>query len=500
MADQPYTSKSEDHASKLVRMAWPMIVTQASLALMQFADVWMVSHLGNHALAAITPATLMVLAIATFGLGYLTAVNTLVGQTFGAGDRRGCVLVTWQGIWSACAIGILALAFFPSARNLFSLFGHPPEVLALEVSYFEISLMAVLPQLLAVSIGNYFLATGQPKKAMVGTLVAVLSNIFLNYVLIFGALRIPALGFVGAAWGTLLASTIHGMLMLTMFLLQRGARRLDTHHSRISRKALGQLAKIGVHAGIQDSVELVAWGVVLVYLIGQFGDIHLAAASVLIRCMQLSFLPADGFGSALTALVANAIGAGRKDQAQELTRLGFLMTASYMVSIAIAVYVFRYPIMRFFTDDPKVISIGAQAMVYVSLFQVFDAMNVTFSNALQGAGDSAWPSWTNAILSSVILLGGGSLVVHLLPSLESFGIWSMAALYIAAQGISLTLRWHYGPWRLIDLRNEPQLVFGSRENSEQDLEAIRKAYAEEARLRTPSPTVSDPSSDTGEFN
>jgi MATE family multidrug resistance protein len=482
-------SVSQNHAGKLVAMAWPMIVTQASLALMQLADVWMVSHLGNHALAAIAPATLMVLAVATFGFGYLTSVNTLVGQNFGAGDRRRCVHVTWQGIWSACLIGFLTLAFVPAAPDLFALFAHEPRVRALEVRYFEISMMAVLPQLLAVAIGNYFLATGQPKIAMVGTLIAVLSNLVLNYVLIFGTPIIPALGFAGAAWGTLLASTFHGMLMLTFFLFHRGARRLEAHRPKVSRRDLRQLAKVGIYAGIQDSVELVAWGVVLVYLVGQFGEIHLAAASVLIRCMQLSFLPADGLGSALTALVANAIGARRQDHAQELTRLGFLITATYMVSIAVAVYIFRYPIMRLFSQDPNVIAIGAQAMVCVSLFQVFDAMNVTFSNALQGAGDSAWPSLTNLILSAVILLGGGSLMIHFAPTLGSFGIWSMAALYIAAQGLSLAMRWLYGPWRLIDFRNDPEITFETPGASLSDLAAIEEAYAKETRLRSNS-TVS----------
>ena len=77
-----------------------------------------------------------------------------------------------------------------------------------------------------------------------------------------------------------------------------------------------------------------------------------------------------------------------------------------MVFIALVVYVFRYPIMHFFSEDPEVIAIGAQAMICVSLFQLFDAMNITYVHALQGAGDSAWPSVVNLFLS-LVFLGGG---------------------------------------------------------------------------------------------
>ena len=439
-------------------MAWPMIITQASLALMQFADAWMVSHEGVTALAAITPAALMILAAATFGTGYLTAVNTLVGQAFGASNFRRCGELAWQGIWTAVAIGILLLALFPTTPFLFRAFGHAPEIQELEAIYFKICLFAVLPQLVASAISAYFLATRQPRKAMIGMLFAVSLNGLLNYAYIFGKLGAPKLGFAGAAWGTLIASCAYSGLMLALFFYQSHAGRNGIRRAGLRRKDLRKLREIGLPAGIQDSVELASWGILLIILIGPFGPEHLAAATVLKLCMQLSFLPADGIGSALLALVANSIGDNQFRQARAYARIAFRISVVYMGSAAILIYVFREPIMRLFSDDPVVIAIGMQAMICVSLFQVFDALSVTYVHALQGAGDSAWPSVVNALLCAIFLLGGGLLVIFAFPQLGSFGIWISAAVYIAAQGIAFWARWRFGPWKLIEL-HEPQIRF-----------------------------------------
>jgi MATE family multidrug resistance protein len=445
--------KSSALLGNLLRMAWPMIITQAALALMQFADAWMVSHEGVNALAAITPAALMVLSAATFGTGYLTAVNTLVGQAFGAGNFGRCGRLGWQGIWSGITIGILLLALLPTTPYLFYALGHSSEIRVLEEAYFKICLLAVPFQLVAAAVSSYFLATKQPRKAMAGMLLAVSLNILLNYAYIFGKFGAPKLGFTGAAWGTLIASCAYSAVMLGLFFFQSNAERNGILKPKPRRRELVEIRQIGLPAGIQDCVELVSWGLLLIILIGPFGAEHLAAATVLKLCMQLSFLPADGVGSALLALVANSIGENRFKQAREYTRIAFRISAAYMAMVAIVIYVFREPILRLFSDDPKVIAIGMQAMICVSLFQVFDSLSVTYVHALQGAGDSAWPSIMNALLCVIILLGGGLLVIFAFPHLASLGIWMAAALYIGAQGLVFWARWHFGPWKLIELQS-----------------------------------------------
>ena len=338
-------------------MAWPMVASQASVLLMQLADVWMLSKLGLSALASIGPAMAMVLSVATLGTGYLTVVNTLVGQAYGGGHKRRCVQLTWQGVWSALCIGLCILLFIPSAPYLFTLLGHSETIRNFEIAYFEISLIAILPQLVALVFSYYFLAIRRPLLVMVGAIVSVILNLCLNYIFIFGFLGFKGFGFVGAAWGTLLASASHALLMLAFFIWQREARSLNVRKPTVSRPDLIQMCRVGGPAGIQDAVEWGTLGLLLIFLVGKFGDAHLAATSVLIRCLQLVLLPADGIGAALMAMVANAIGAGRHDQAKVVTQLGFRIIASYMTIIAIVFYIFRVPILKAFSEGLRVVAL-----------------------------------------------------------------------------------------------------------------------------------------------
>lgn len=252
--------------------------------------------------------------------------------------------------------------------------------------------------------------------------------------------------------------------------------------------------RIGGPAGLQDAIEWGTLGLLLFALVGRFGDAHLAAASVLMRCLQLALLPADGLGSALMALIANAIGAGHHDRAELLANIGLRIISSYMALVAVGFFLVREPLMQFFSNDPIVIQIGIQCMVCVCLFQLFDALNITFAHTLQGAGDTAWPSMISFILSIFVLLGGGILVINYGAVFASFGIWSLAAILTALQGGAFWLRWNSGKWKSIKLA---PTTLPLPSTSLEGLESISALYQQEAQLRSgmsmiPSPLLKDP--------
>lgn len=421
-----------------------MVLTQAAVALMQFADTAMVAGLGTAELAAITPAGLSVLVAVTFGTGALSIVTAMVGQTQ---EPRSRLHLGWQGVWIACVLGLGLQLLVPTAPTLFQLFGHPPEIRALEVQYFTVCMGAVIPQCIIAAVANYFLGCMRPVAAMVGTTLAVAANLFFNYVLIYGALGFPELGFIGAAWGTFIASILASAVVMAVLIYEHRSMSAPAEIAKPQRRSFRTLLGKGMPIGIQDTVETMSWGIVVVVLVGRFGEAHLAATSVLIRCMQLSFLPADGVGTGVMSLVANSIGVGKFRQAEAQADTAFRVNATYMTGMAILFLVFREPIMRAFSNDPEVIEIGTKAMLCVCLFQMFDALNITYMHALIGAGDSSWPSLANALLGIVILLGGGVLVTTQIPQLGSFGVWIVTTLYVIAQGTVIFLRWKFGPWR-----------------------------------------------------
>lgn len=439
-------------ARKLLRLSFPMVITECAVALIQFTDAWMISWLGSDELAALSPAGLLIFVIHSFALGFLAAMTAFVAQSFGRGTRERCGLYAWQGIWWAVAFGIGVLALWPTAPVVFGFLGHEERVFQYEVSYFQISLFSLLPAAVAASIAQFFVAIQRPSLAMIGTVFAAASNLGFNYLFIFGKFGFPRLGFAGAATGTICASIAHVVLMLILFRRCGRDRSLGIANWRPRRERLLALARIGIPSGTQNALDVVSWSVVLVWLVGLYGTAHLAAATVIIRCFHLSFLPGEGVTSALAALVGQAIGQHRHADARTLTRCGFAIVGLYMAFMALLFLLFRHEILAFFSDDPEVIAIGSACMIFAAMFQVADGMNIVYVNALRGAGDTLWPLVANLAALVGIFIVGGAIAYHRFPEFGSPAIWLVEGLYILVIGGAFALRWHRGGWERLALQ------------------------------------------------
>lgn len=451
--------------NSIARAAFPLILSQAAFLLAQLSDVWMVSRLGSVPLAATGSSMLIVVAVFCFGSGYLTSVSAWCGQACGAGMPRLSSNYAIQGIWAACLIGFGAISLAPVGEKIFRLIGHEPQIQHLEIIYFQLSMVAILPQMVSVAINYYFLSVGCFPIVASGAVLLVFSNIVFNYLLIFGAFGIPALGVTGAALGTMLAAGVHSIFLFLLFALKLSAQG-GAYSFRPRFDEQKDLAKLGAPAGIQDAIEWGMLGLVVVILVGKFGENDLAATAVLLRCMQICVLPADGVGLVLMAKAANLFGAEQTNLARSLVNRGLVLVACYMVGSAFLIYLFRGHVMGIFSNNAAVIAIGLNAMIFVFIFQVFDSLNVTFSYALQGVGDCLWPSALNLLLTIIVMFGGGGCLLYGYFGLESYCLWFLAASVSALQGMALWARWNFGPWDSTNTRVASKAV-SSQERPEE---------------------------------
>ena len=94
-------------------------------------------------------------------------------------------------------------------------------------------------------------------------------------------------------------------------------------------------------------------------------------------------------------------------------------------------------------------------LIWAALFQIFDAMGITYMNALRGAGDTRFMAILMAVCCWGIFVAGGYATVALAPGWGLNGPWSMCTLYIIVVGVVLWWRWHGQRWRAIRLFHEP---------------------------------------------
>ena len=446
-------------ASELLRLAMPLVAVYASRMAMGFIDFFMVSALGTDAQAAISPATLLVWAFICLGMGASTSVQTFTSQADGRGEPERGAAYAWQTVY----IGLAAALFtWPATELVPTVYGwigaltqHAPAVQALEIDYTRIALWSVTPAIISAGLEGFFNGVQRPRITLIAVLASLGTNLIGNYALIWGHFGLPAMGIAGAALATVIGWWVRVLVLLVAFCSPAFDRRYHTRRSFPLRlEQCRDIARIGGPTGVAWLVDISSWVVFLHLIVPLFGTTAMAATNVGLQYTHLAFMPAVGVGMALCSQVGFAIGAGRPEDAERRTRVALVITMGYMGSIGLLLLVLRDPLMRLASGDPAVIAAGHWVLCWVAVYQVFDAMSITYIFALRGAGDTRSPAILNALCCWLIFLGGGYLVAALRPEWGFNGPWLMAVTYLTVLGLLLWWRYRSGSWRRIRLFDE----------------------------------------------
>jgi len=458
-AKQPQNGNSnhisdETSLKYMLKLAGPMVVTTVSFTVMQFVDRFMVSRLGTDALAAILPASIVSFLPAGFAIGVMTSVTTFVSQSLGRGEKKDCSNYCWQAIYMGLAYLAVVLAImWPAAPWIFKTMGpNEPGVLSMEVTYLRIILYAQVPAVFVWASSQFFMGVHRPIITMYTAVASQVVNVAANYVLIFGKLGFPAMGIAGAGWGTFIGIAVGAGIRMAMFLSgDVNATFKSTRTMNIDFAKMKDLLKVGLPAGLGLMVNVAFWGIILFVLVGKFGKEALAATSAVLSCTNVSVMPIVGIGTALTAAVGRAIGAGRKKVAVKQTSVCLKVAMLYMGSVGLCFFVFRDALMMFWSSDDKVIEAGVNILIFAAVFQVFDAATIIYNGALRGAGDTVWLAVVSALGAVVILGLGGLFIVEFFPSLGAMGPWMAATFSIITVGLANRWRFKSNKWMQIDL-------------------------------------------------
>ncbi|MFA5239347.1 MAG: MATE family efflux transporter [Phycisphaerae bacterium] len=438
----------------MLKLAAPMVVTNISFTVMQFVDRFMVSRLGTESLAAILPAGIISFVPACFMLGVMTSVNTFVSQSLGRGQKKDCSNYCWQAIYVGLAyLSLLIIIVWPAAPWIFKTLGHEPAVVNLEVIYFRIMLYAQFIAIFIWATSQFFMGVHRPVITMYAAIIGQAINIAANYVLIFGNFGFPAMGIAGAGWGTFFGMAINAGILMAMFLGgEINSNFASRRTMKISLAKMVDLFKVGFPAGFGFFVNMTFWGIILFGLVGRFGKESLAATSAVFSCMNVSFMPIAGLGTALTAAVGKSIGQGRKNIAIKQTSVCLRVALIYMGLVGFCFFIFRNNLMTFWApDDKEVVRIGINIFIFAAVFQIFDGILIIYYHALCGAGDTLWLAIVEALGSTIIMGLGGFCMLTFFPEFGALGPWGATTVKIIIVAFANRWRFKSNKWMQIDL-------------------------------------------------
>jgi MATE family multidrug resistance protein len=432
-------------------LALPLVISSGSWSVMHFADRMFLLWHSTEAMAAAMPAGLLHFTLLCFPLGVAMYVNTFVAQYHGAGRHDRIGPVVWQGV----RIGLLAIPLFlltiPLAPAIFAFAGHDPDMAALEVLYYQVVTFGAGGMLISAALASFFTGRGSTRVVMAVDCAAMVLNVVLDYLWIFGYGGLPALGIEGAAWATVVAQwskvLLYGALMMRP--VYRDRYRLVAGR-RFDPELTARILRYGGPNGLQMVVEVAAFSLFILF-VGRLGAEAMAATTLAFNVNSIAFVPMVGLGIAVSTMVGQQLGRDRPDLAARATWTAFALAAVYMGTMALSyVLLPRVFLMGHAagTSPEQFARIGETTVVllrFVAAYCLFDAALIMFSSAIKGAGDTRFILWVNLCVAPWPVLASWWGIAWF-----GWGLiwcWLTITTWIWALGVIFCARFLQGRWR-----------------------------------------------------
>ena len=409
--------------------------------------------LGYTANAAIGVSWQIFLVVIVFMASLFTGQAVLVARYAGAGDSDRVNKTVQQALVTAIAmyfivapIGYFATPFLLDFANA------APAVRELALPFLRVNFTFSIGMLLFFMLTSALRAAGDARTPMRLGVTMTILNVILNIILIRGLGPIPALGTMGSALGTVIASTTVSTFALYQLLKGRLVIKLSRHMDwRPDITIIRSLFRFGLPTGVQGIAMNVA-GVMLLRFIGSLDQSAEAQGAYAIGYTELFSLitwTSVGLMGAAATIAGQNLGAGRPE------RVSQGVTAASRIGIGVAAAVgfmfVMFPdalLWLFGANDQAVAMIAEELLQYLAISGFFITVALTYTGGLQGTGDTRSPLFIT-LASQIAVPIGMCMVIQANRQLEADDIWLAIVLGHFTRCVLTVARFRQGKWRSI---------------------------------------------------
>jgi len=406
-----------------LKVAIPVMLTQAGQITVNLADNIMVGHLGTAELAGVSFANSIFILGMVFGIGFTQGLTPHVGQSFGRGDQAKVGRLLENSI-SLNAISSILLALLMFVMSFFmDSMGQTPEVVHQAKLYYNTMLFSLFPFLMFFGLRQFSEGIGITKYAMYITLIANGLNIFLNWVLIYGHFGFDAMGVKGAAIATLISRVLMFLAFIYLIFRHSDYNKYLVYFSKrfFDPKIVKEVLKTSIPLSFQNLVEITAFSLSAI-MVGWSGKVALASHQVAMSMSSFSFMLALGVGAASTIRVSHQYGFGDYKAMRTAGFAAIHLSVALMSVSGLAYILFRNYIPIIYTEDVLVRELAAKLLIIAALFQIFDAIQLSGLAALRALADVKIPLILSIISYYLVCLPLGYFCgVYL--ELGAVGVW-----------------------------------------------------------------------------
>ncbi len=395
---------------KLLRLAWPVVVSRAADLLYSIIDSIWLGRLGKEAFNAPIIAWSIIYIFYTMLISYISTFLPVLSQIHGSRDYKEFERRVSEAF--ALTIILTTIVFIPIvlvSYKIIILLGLPKATSIDAIKYYRITIWGIPLACIDTFFATVMRSVGDTRTPMILRASSSIANIGLDPLLIFGLVGFPRLGVVGAAIATVAAESGAGIVALVLLFKGYKGVKVKLSLAKASGWMTRKMLSIGSPVGALRVLSYLS-GMVLIGILGRFGSSAIAAYGVSTRIIDVMAAYLQGISVATSIMIGHKLGAKDVRGAVIVSRRAIEFSMLTMILAAIIVLVFRVQIISAFVDDPKVILYGSRLIIISIPSAPFFAAYVIMGGVANGSGRTMPYAatgiarlWAVRILLSIIL-------------------------------------------------------------------------------------------------
>ncbi len=426
-------------------LAWPLILSNLTLQLIQGTDVVLLGWLGPRQLAAAALALSLSFGMVLFAMGVLTASSPMMATALGRRSNavRDVRRTFRQTMWAAMLMAVPIMLVLANGEHVIRALGQDPQ-LARDGGRFLHGYLWVIPSWMAFQVMRNFLsALERPGWVLAINSSGIFLNALVSYALIFGKFGLPALGILGGGLGSAIVWAVMAAALAMVILTDRQFRRFHVfgNFHRPDWPRFRELFRLGLPIGLTMGFEGGVFSAAA-YLMGLISADSVAAHQIALQIAATSFMVPLAFGQAATVRVGLMLGRGDREGVTRAGWTAFWLGTGFMAFTAVLMWLFPHTLVNLFLrgEAPAVAALAVQFLFIAAIFQVADGAQVVGAGMLRGLHDTRVPMIYALFGYWAVGLGVG-VALAFAYGWQGTGIWVGLAAGLASVAALMLWRW-----------------------------------------------------------
>lgn len=401
----------------------PILVTQFAQAGYGLIDTIMAGHISATDLATISVAVSIWFPVMVLSSGIMLATSPLIAEAIGKNHQDEICLISHQSLWIALFLGILAGVFLFFMPQFFYLF-NIPENLHQKAGLFLQTIAFGLPAVtLTTVLRGYTESLGFPKVITLISLISLVGLIPFNYIFMYGALGVSAMGSAGAGVAN---AIVQWLVLLSLLIYLQKSQHFQ--HVRLFQKIeypdwrwFKRIVALGLPIGLAIFFEVSIFSSASL-VISPLGDHVIAANQIAMSITGHLFMIPLSLAIALTIRVGQYYGAKDWQNLIQVQKVGFAIATAFAIGTMFILWFARPYIVQAYTHDITVQQIAVSLVAFAVMYQLMDAWQVTASGCLRGLQQTKAPMMMTFIAYWLIAFPIGLYLTRYTAFAEK-GVW-----------------------------------------------------------------------------